>query len=249
LTIKLSFVAIFFLTVLLMKWASWCTFDQNQKSKIKLSRYFFTTPLFQIKNHCFKIHPLVLTSQIFLYFFMLLIGISFLKTNQGSFHKIELQYILAPFIYVFTCWMSAMGQMLAYFFGHNIPPMHQKPYLAKSLNDFWSNRWNNWVRDWLRQISRHFFSKNRVLLLFYSFVISGLFHELMVSLPYAINTGKSVWGLMMTYFAIQGLGFFIEKKFLSNNLILKKIWCWTVIILPSPLFVNDAMLSFWGFKI
>lgn len=102
-----------------------------------------------------------------------------------------------------------------------------RPWLANSLRDFWSFRWNRPFID----MNRIFFLKTfknilpAPLVVFMIFLISGILHELALSYP--VNAG---WGLPLLYFAFQGVGYFLENRYPFRRLL---VLAW--VIVPSPL--------------
>lgn len=114
-------------------------------------------------------------------------------------------------------------------------PVHRlftNPLASRGLRDFWSLRWN-----------RPFVEMNRVLFLpilqkwmvgrkalLGAFVISGVLHELAISLP----AGRG-WGGPLLYFLLQALGMHLESKGKRGRL-----WTWSWILLPLPLLFHSA---------
>lgn len=117
-------------------------------------------------------------------------------------------------------------------------PVHRlfsNPFSSKSLRDFWSHRWN-----------RPFVEMNQVLFLpllqrFLSrpsavmgaFLISGVLHELAISLP----AGRG-WGGPLLYFLIQGVGMRLEGREGRG-----RVWTWCWILLPVPILFHEAFRS------
>lgn len=151
---------------------------------------------------------------------------------------------ISPSIYFVTESMGALGQILMNSF-RPIMAIHKNPLSSKSLGDFWGLRWNIWVQDWLRDIStsqKKHLSKKLIL----TFFVSGLFHELMVNLPFYLYFNRNYFGNMTLYFAIQGIGLWVEKKWLFNFPdLIKRSYTWIVIILPTPLFIAQPLLTFF----
>lgn len=55
------------------------------------------------------------------------------------------------FVYCFAETASALLHGLGRLLGAEVPPVHRHPILARSLRDFWGERWNLVVNRWLRQ--------------------------------------------------------------------------------------------------
>jgi hypothetical protein len=124
--------------------------------------------------------------------------------------------------------------------------IHQSPLESQSLADFWGRRWNRWVQDWLRDLSRPF-KKSLFKKLVITFIISGIFHEVMMSFPAYYYSHQFFFGQLTLYFGIQGIGLWVEKKWVSrSSKVFQLIYTWTVILLPAPLFVNQSLLYFLG---
>ncbi len=114
-------------------------------------------------------------------------------------------------------------------------PVHRlftNPLASRGLRDFWSRRWN-----------RPFVEMNRVLFMpllqrlmgrraavMGAFVLSGVLHELAISLP-----ADRGWGGPLLYFVIQGLGMYLEGPTRRGRL-----WTWAWILLPIPLLFHEA---------
>lgn len=113
--------------------------------------------------------------------------------------------------------------------------LFDRPFLARSLRDFWSARWNLAFVD----MNKIFLLKPlhgklpAGLLIFSIFLVSGLLHELGIS--YA--DGQS-WGLPLLYFALQGLGMELEKRFRFPRPL---VWLW--ILAPVPLLFTPAFVN------
>ncbi len=93
--------------------------------------------------------------------------------------------------------------------GIDARPLMNAPLRAGSLSDFWSDRWNRAFSDLaavllLRPLHRRLGAGGALLAVF---VVSGLLHELVVSLPAAGG-----WGLPTGYFVAQGLGVLAERS-------------------------------------
>lgn len=118
--------------------------------------------------------------------------------------------------------------------GFPVKRLFFNPLASRSLNDFWTFRWN-----------RPFVEMNRLLfapllrpflkgtsLMVALFVISGLLHELALSFP--VRAG---WGGPLGYFFVQGLLMNVEKKAGINEWprLWSRLWTWGWLLLPAPL--------------
>lgn len=119
--------------------------------------------------------------------------------------------------------------------GFSPSSLFDRPFLASSLRDFWSTRWNLAFVD----MNKIFLLKPlhgklpAGLLVFSIFAVSGLLHELGIS--YA--DGAS-WGRPLLYFLIQGAGMKLEKKWKLPRAL---VWLW--VVLPVPLLFTPAFVN------
>jgi hypothetical protein len=119
--------------------------------------------------------------------------------------------------------------------GFSPSSLFDRPFLATSLRDFWSARWNLAFVD----MNRIFLLKPlhgklpAGLLVFSIFAVSGLLHELGIS--YAAGAG---WGLPLLYFVIQGTGMELEKRWKLPRFL---VWLW--VLLPVPLLFTPAFVD------
>jgi len=86
--------------------------------------------------------------------------------------------------------------------GLPVPVPFDAPYRARTLAEFWGRRWNRGFAEMTarciqRPLQRRF---GRAIALFTSFLVSGLLHELVISLP--VRAG---YGLPTGYFALHGV--------------------------------------------
>lgn len=123
--------------------------------------------------------------------------------------------------------------------GFSPASLFDRPYLATSLRDFWSVRWNRAFVD-MNKIFIMGPLRNKVplaVLIFSIFAISGILHELGISYADGVS-----WGHPLLYFVIQAVGMEIEKH---QNFPRTLVWSW--IILPAPLLFTPAFTNlFFG---
>ncbi len=135
--------------------------------------------------------------------------------------------------------------------GINAQPLMHAPILSASLGEFWSRRWNSGFRDlvfglWFARIKRRLGARTATLLIF---VVSGLIHDLVISLP-----AGGGYGLPTTYFTLQGAGLLAEHA--RGSALSRwrgrwpgRAWTWLVVAGPAfwlfhPLFVRRVILPF-----
>lgn len=235
----LNFMVIFFS----MKILSWRT----QSVRLPIWQFFFLSPFLSARPH-----PARATTPIgwvAVKFVLASASLTLVVLFANQF-LIPLNWwrlvLIAPLVYFLTEVLGAFGEML--FSGLAVPvfPIHNHPLRAVSIGDFWGRRWNIWVQDWLRDITAGH-TKNLKSKLFLTFFASGLFHELMGNLPWYLYYRESYFGNMMLYFTIQGLGLWIEKRWVRRfPTWVRRLYLWALVILPAPIFMNKPLLTFLG---
>ena len=163
-----------------------------------------------------------------------------------------------------TGWIGMVGLILALHFGLfdllsigwrglrvDAPPIMNAPLRSTSITEFWGERWNAAFNDLalrlvFRPAARRLGITSATVL---AFLVSGLIHELVISLP--ANTG---YGLPSAYFLVQGLGVLTERSFAGKWLGLRagvRGWLFTMIVVAGPAywlfhppFVNRVILPF-----
>jgi alginate O-acetyltransferase complex protein AlgI len=135
--------------------------------------------------------------------------------------------------------------------GVDAPPLMQCPVAAKSLHDFWGRRWNAGFHDivfglFFLPLARRCGATAAAIL---TFVISGLIHELVITVP--ANAG---YGWPTLYFTLQGAAMTLERARLNAACSLTRNWpgrvfAWAVVVLPifalfPPVFVLRVMVPF-----
>lgn len=130
------------------------------------------------------------------------------------------------------CWLPS---------GELVPAMFHHPWRARSLAEFWGRRWNRLIGDWLAQVVYRPWRRRPRLAMGVVFLVSGLIHELVVSLPLALVYGESVWGWLIGYFLIQYGGCLAEKRWRLAPA-LQRVMLWATVLLPAPLILNRGTL-------
>lgn len=130
-------------------------------------------------------------------------------------------------------------------------PIMSRPLRSTSVSEFWGRRWNAAFNDLaarlvFRPVARHTTVFAATLV---AFAVSGLIHELVISLP--ANAG---FGLPTAYFLVQGLGVLAERSPAGKRLRLGSGicgWIFTMIVVAGPAywlfhppFVREVILPF-----
>src|SRR5206468_39151 len=97
--------------------------------------------------------------------------------------------------------------------GYNAKPLMNWPILATSVADFWGRRWNTAFRDithryLFRPLQKSWGPRAAVL---GGFGVSGLIHELVISVP-----AGGGYGLPTLYFLLQGCALLAERSRLGK---------------------------------
>lgn len=181
-----------------------------------------------------------------------------LTVSCGQLAAITAVYLfLIPMIRAFPLWLQSYLAVVPFWLliealgglcrllwlssGRLVPAINIRPWQATSLADFWGRRWNRLFGDWLHQVVFMPIKRRPKTAIFTTFLVSGLVHELLVSLPFMIVYGKNIWGLMTGYFLIQYLAIRIESR-LQLNALGKKTLLWLAVLAPVPLVLNHGTL-------
>lgn len=121
-------------------------------------------------------------------------------------------------------------------FGVKAEPIMSAPLRATSLGEFWGKRWNLGFRQLAHELV--FRPLHRSLGAgtagFLVFVVSGLIHDLVISVP-----ARGGYGLPTIYFALQGVGVAVERSRVGKRHGLGRGirgWCFMVGFLTAPVF-------------
>ncbi len=165
------------------------------------------TLIWVVARTALPIHPLVAG-------WLVMVGVIFVL-HFGTFHLLSLG------------WRSI---------GVNAMPVMQNPLRSSSLAEFWGRRWNTAFHE---LASRFTFRPLRPIVgrpgaTLFVFLISGLIHELVISIP-----ADGGYGLPTGYFMLQGLGVAGERTRLGRRLGLAhgwRGWLFTVVVVAGPAF-------------
>jgi alginate O-acetyltransferase complex protein AlgI len=161
-------------------------------------------------------------------------------------------------------WLGMAGMILILHFGLfdlastgwrmlrvDAPPIMNRPLRSTSVSEFWGRRWNAAFNDLaarlvFRPVARHTGTAAATVI---AFVVSGLIHELVISLP-----AGGGFGLPTAYFLVQGLGVLAEHSSFGKRLRLGggiSGWIFTMMIVGAPAywlfhppFISNVILPF-----
>jgi len=121
--------------------------------------------------------------------------------------------------------------------GVDATPVMNTPLAATSLAEFWGTRWNtafhHLVHRYVFRPSLRQISPSRALLL--AFVVSGLVHDLIISVP-----ARAGFGFPTLYFVLQGVGVLFERNTIAQRIGLgrgKAGWLFTLVVAVGPAFL------------
>jgi hypothetical protein len=146
-------------------------------------------------------------------------------------------------------WVGMLGLILLLHFGTfqmvallwqslgvRAEPIMCAPLRSTSLGEFWGKRWNLGFRQLAHELIFHPLYRNLGpgTAGFLVFVISGLIHDLVISLP-----AHGGYGLPTLYFLLQGAGVTVERSQFGKRFGLGqgvRGWCFMVMLLTVPIF-------------
>jgi hypothetical protein len=146
-------------------------------------------------------------------------------------------------------WIGMLGLVLLLHFGSfhltalvwqalgvDAEPIMHFPLGSRSLSEFWGKRWNMGFRQLTFELvfnpMRRLFGV--VAATFSAFVVSGLIHELVISVP-----ARAGYGLPTAYFALQGAGVLVERSRMGKRWRLHRGlrgWLFALLVTGGPTF-------------
>jgi len=131
--------------------------------------------------------------------------------------------------------------------GRAAEPLMKCPIAAVSLADFWGRRWNTAFRDAMnllvfRPVAGRWNARVAQWLVF---LLSGLLHEMVVSLP-----AGGGWGGPTLYFLLQAFGIELGRRLHVPRGIASRLWALAFLLTPVGLlfhapFIHRVMLPFF----
>jgi hypothetical protein len=112
----------------------------------------------------------------------------------------RLSHAAAPFLLLTSETLVAFVAILWLPYGRMLPPIHNRPWRARSVGDFWGHRWNLWYSDWSRYAIFQRCVPGRCAFVL-AFAVSGL--PRMGHQCRSLRHGRVLFGTMMLYFLLQ----------------------------------------------
>jgi hypothetical protein len=129
--------------------------------------------------------------------------------------------------------------------GVNVSELFRSPFKSTSLKEFWGKRWNIAFSEMTaliayRPLKTRIGVEKAVMV---SFLLSGLLHEIAISLP-----ARAGYGLPLIYFGIHALAMQLETKSplvkkITRHKFLSHVWVMTLLVLPMPLLFHPAFMQ------
>lgn len=120
--------------------------------------------------------------------------------------------------------------------GWETPPLQHTPIAARSVAEFWSERWNSLMSEWLAERTYIPLARRRmpVLGVVAAFALSSAVHFFLFAAPF----GWRLAGIIALFFMVQPLFIFAERALRQRKwpLALRRIWTIGLVLLSSPLF-------------
>ncbi len=170
-------------------------------------------------------------------------------TSAGAMLFWVIARSIPPGLPILRGWAGMVGLILLLHFGTfqlvalvwqsigiKAEPIMSEPLLSVSLGEFWGRRWNLGFRQLAHElIFRPFHRKlGPGKAAFLVFLVSGLIHDLVISLP-----ARGGYGLPTLYFVLQGVGVQVEHSQVGRRLGLGhgvRGWCFMTVFLATPVY-------------
>ncbi len=126
------------------------------------------------------------------------------------------------------------------------PPMHDRPFLSRSIGEFWGVRWNKVIGAWLREYCYLPLAErgHRRLGMIWAFVFSALFHTYMVLVALGWK-----WAALYGAFFIAQIPLVVAERALGVRRWpgwAARAWTVGVLLVVSPLFAEPMIVMIDG---
>jgi Membrane bound O-acyl transferase family len=163
------------------------------------------------------------------------IAYNFLNNTSSSFYYLQYTAYLIGVSFILHFGILNINTGLLRMVGVNVFPLFNNPIKSKSLQEFWSKRWNMAFVELttiaVMRPAKKVFSQRLAIVI--SYIFSGLLHELAISLP--VNKG---FGKPFLYFILQALIIlFIEPKVIFKIKTKAAKLLWLLACVFTPIFI------------
>lgn len=155
-----------------------------------------------------------------------------LKSEQMCESRLGLAGVMAILLTVHFGYSDILSSLVR-LAGFPAARLFDHPLKSRSLNEFWSRRWNRPFVEMNKLLFRplllgRFKPRTTVVLLF---LVSGLLHELAISF-----TAGGGWGGPLSYFALQGGLMLVERRWNIKSWphLKQRVWTWFWLLAPAP---------------
>lgn len=157
-----------------------------------------------------------------------------LKTTLGVILLWVVPRLITPGEPLLRGWLGMLGLILLLHFGTfeivallwqslgiNARPIMSAPLRSASLGEFWGRRWNLGFSQLAHELVFHrlYRTFGPATASFFVFIVSGLIHDLVISLP-----ARAGYGLPTVYFVLQAAGMTIEHSGIGKQLGVRRGW-------------------------
>jgi hypothetical protein len=174
--------------------------------------------------------------------------LTLLQTRHPNSTELSLLRLAAgvALLYAGAALIFELSALLFFVAGYSLPLMHRAPIAARSVGEFWGQRWNIIVSAWLRTFV--FWPLARCRLagagILCCFLVSGAFH----GWPMLAALGTSAALSTFAFFVIQGVVVLAESRLSIQTwpVAMARTWTLGILLASSPLFI-DPGLRLFGF--
>jgi len=163
-------------------------------------------------------------------------GLGYLLAGLGScvlLAYLEVYVLVAMFIGLSLSFHFGVLRITTSFWrfvGFPVRPLFRNPLVSRDVSDFWSTRWNISFSQMIARTVRRpligFLGTRGSM--FAVFLVSGIFHELVITVPV-----KGGYGMPTLYFLIHGIAVVTEKDTWPDWV--KKLMALFLVVIPLPL--------------
>jgi low affinity Fe/Cu permease len=148
--------------------------------------------------------------------------------------------------YALVALVFEVGSLCCLLAGYSLPVLHRTPIAARSVGEFWGQRWNIIVSAWLRTFVFWPLARRGIagIGVFCCFLVSGVFH----AWPMLVALGTAAALSTMAFFVIQGVAVLAENRLNIHTWpnAVARAWTLVILLVSSPL-LSDPGLRLFGF--